>query len=688
MTSGGTQARRPLPPGHHAWTRHQSVDSQLEKAASALNGHGPTLLEAHLPFKELSRLAQADRRAPDPIYAAHRWWARRPPSVMRGLLLAASLPANIPMNTFWKMFGSDATPLAGRRIHDLFVGGGTTVIEASRLGAITSGTDVDPLAIEIVRHELRRPDAEAVRDAGEQLLAFLDKQTRDLFEGTSANWTPVHYFYVHEVECPGCREQRPLYRSLEIARYSGKSGAVVRTEGLVAFCPDCFSLHRLAKSNRKEIHCCGRRHKLNSGTFVKQRFKCPECGRLAAHRELKTGVAPRRLLAVEESSPQQKRRIREPRAHDRRREELAAKRLRSLRGLHLPGGRLSRRRIDERPLSFGIEKHSELFSCRQLVVFGLAFRWIKRARLHHDVRRALILAVSNALTTNNRLCSYAAEYGRLAPLFSVRSYSLPSLAVELNPLHPTAGRGTLRRSIDRVVRSTGEEVRRYVWNVAQRRPVATTMRFIERSSAAGIVCASAESPPAGADGPIDLCLFDPPYFDYIAYSELSEFYRAWVGKSRLGGTPLLPHQNDPVRTFSERLARCLLAVKPRLRKRCPMVFTYHSASSEAWSAIGQAIDRAGMRITALWPLRNDSHMGHHSSDGNCEWDLVVVCRRREECAPATIRHTAKEWAEAAKPLRIRRADRRSMSHAITMASSRFGLPLSGQSNGQGGSHEH
>jgi adenine-specific DNA methylase len=337
--------------------------------------------------------------------------------------------------------------------------------------------------------------------------------------------------------------------------------------------------------------------------------------------------------------------------------------------------------VDDRPLSFGIEKPSELFTDRQLVVFGLAFHWIKRQRLSRDVRRAIRLAVSNALTTNNRLCSYAAEYGRLAPLFSVRSYSLPTLAVELNPLHPSAGRGTLRRSIDRVVRSTSGEVRRYVWSVTQRRPVPANMRFPRRPSATGIVCASAESRPTHLDGPIDLCLFDPPYFDYIAYSELSEFYRAWVGRSRLGGTPLLPDRGDPVRTFSDRLTSCLLAVKPRLRKRCPMVFTYHSASADAWSAIGQALDGAGMRITALWPLRNDSHMGHHSSDGNCEWDLVVVCRRKGDCAPATLDSTAKEWAEAAKPLRIRPVDRRSMTYAIEMASSRYGRPLTHRAKG-------
>lgn len=664
------------------------VSKSEQPRALGLNGHRVTLLEARLPFRELSLLAHADRRAPDPVYAAHRWWARRPPSAMRGLLLAASLPSNTTPAAFWEAFNSDIALLSGRLVHDLFVGGGTTVVEAARLGATPSGTDVDPLAIEIVRHELRRPEARLVREAGNRLLAHLRQQAGHLFAGKNKAWTPVHYFFIHEVMCPGCHVRSSLYRTLEIARFSGKNGAVVRAEKLVAFCPECFDLHHLMRAGRRELRCCGHRHRLADGTFVGQRFRCPHCGEKASHRELKTGIAVRRLIAVEESSNDQRRRIRKPSAKELELDSFAAEHLCRIEGdLHLPTKSFARIRVDDRPLSFGVTKPRELFSARQLVVFGLAFRWVRSESLPRDVRRALLLAVSNALTTNNRLCSYATEYGRLAPLFSVRSYSLPSLAVELNPLHPSAGRGTLSRSIDRVVRSTDRAVRRYIWDVRQGRPTATEMRFAARPNTSGIVCASAESPPKGLEGPIDLCLFDPPYFDYIAYSELSEFYRAWLSRPTLGGDPLLPDPGDPVRTFSRQLARCLLAVKPRLRRGAPMVFTYHSASADAWTAIGQALDLAGLRITALWPLRNDSHMGHHSSDGNCEWDLVVVCRKSEECASARLQSTVTEWAAAARPLRIRPVDRRSMTHAVAMASSRFGRALTQRANGQGGTDE-
>lgn len=48
-----------------------------------------TLLETDFPYLEVSQLVAADRRATDPAYQAHRWFARRPPALIRAALLAA-----------------------------------------------------------------------------------------------------------------------------------------------------------------------------------------------------------------------------------------------------------------------------------------------------------------------------------------------------------------------------------------------------------------------------------------------------------------------------------------------------------------------------------------------------------------------------------------------------------------------
>ena len=92
-------------------------------------------------------------------------------------------------------------------------------------------------------------------------------------------------------------------------------------------------------------------------------------------------------------------------------------------------------RRDPRPRSFGIAAIRDLFTPRQLLILGAANAWIESQNISDSTERALRLAFSNALVSNNRLCSYATDYGRLSPLYSIRGYSLPALSVELNPLH-------------------------------------------------------------------------------------------------------------------------------------------------------------------------------------------------------------------------------------------------------------
>jgi len=103
----------------------------------------------------------------------------------------------------------------------------------------------------------------------------------------------------------------------------------------------------------------------------------------------------------------------------------------------------------------------------------------------------------------------------------------------------------------------------------------------------------------------------------------------------------------------------------------PIGFTYHSTNADAWDAIGEAIDASNLRVTAVWPVRSDGHMGHHSHDGNSEWDLVIVCRRCSETEPHEPQFTVEQWIENVKPLHVSEADRHNMNLAYAMAASRF-----------------
>ena len=500
----------PLPHGGHNGAVKSSGPSYVRREPS----HSRTLLEEALPFRELSLIAEASRRSKDPVYGAHRWWARRPPLVMRGLLLAASLPGDTDAGRYWTLFESSSLALSGLHVHDPFAGGGSTLVEAARLGASVSGTDVDPLAVELVRHEIESVDEHAFSRAADQLLEFVQQRVGHLFQGPDAGWTPVHYFYIHEVTCPDCSECGLLYKDLVIARRSSKAGSVVRDSAIVAFCPNCFEIHNLQRADRTQLRCCGRRYPLYAGTYRGSRYICPHCGHKSNHIQLHSGQAPRRLLALEETCDGVPRRFRKPTSSDMALLDAASQYVKEhIDEMDIPDYEFKPDRVDTRPVSYGVHNLRQLFTDRQLAVFGHAFRWVKEnSNPDYRVDRALRLALSNALATNNRLCSYAREYGRLAPLFSLRGYVFPAMPVELNAFHMSAGRGTLKRNFDRVQRSSVKLVRRHTWDVA-----SGTVRRFEADYSAGVREVDMQCRPAHAielslRASQDICIFDPPLF--------------------------------------------------------------------------------------------------------------------------------------------------------------------------------
>src|SRR5436305_2528058 len=249
-----------------------------------------TLLETSFPFRELSLVINADRRTRDPIYGVHRWWARRPPALLRGLLIASHLDTNATTEDFWRLFSSAERPLAGQRVLDPFAGGGSTLVEAARLGANIIGSDVDPLAVRIVGTELTPPQLEPLRRAGAELLAWLHEAFAKLYPAKD-HVTPLHYFHVPIVKCPNCQQPGPLYRNLVLVRDPRRRGAVIRDDRLTCFCPICFSLRQMQKPDAVRLQCCGKQQAIWSGTFTDQAYSCPECGTKSSHRDLQTGAA-------------------------------------------------------------------------------------------------------------------------------------------------------------------------------------------------------------------------------------------------------------------------------------------------------------------------------------------------------------------------------------------------------------
>ncbi len=607
-----------------------------------------SLLEADFPYADVSAVARADRYTRDGVYAAHKWWARRPPSVIRALLVASTLPANATPENFWALYADDSPTLEGLHVGDPFMGGATTLVEAARLGATVTGIDVDPVAVLIAREELAEVgDPTAFTKAAEDLLSYMRRRCGGLYGIEEGEAEPLHYFYLRRVTCNDCGIESLMYRNPVLARDVGKNGGVVRRRGADVFCPDCRGLRHLPES-RKGFRCCGRLHRLDTGTYERAAHTCPVCGARRKHEHLKTALLPRELLAVEETITGGRRRLRPPTADDlsliAAAEEIAADFMNRAPVAELRG-------IDAgRPLNYGLKTVADLFTGRQQIVFAKALGWIDdQAQLPAPILTRLRLAVSNALAANNILCGYATDYGRLAPLFSgVRSYAMPVLSVELNPLHKSAGRGTLTATVRRVQHSLVEETRRHVHD-SETGEITERIFTTRRPSKHHVVCQSADRSFPARLGPCDMIVTDPPYFDFIAYSDLSLLYRAWLWPDAedgsLGGRPIYPIGDDPVFDFAGRLGRAFTMATRALKPGGSVTFTFHSTNPDAWRALAIALRKAKLWVTAVFPVWTDARAAAHAHPGNCEWDVVFTCRPAGTGKSPTIEATVEDWCQ-------------------------------------------
>lgn len=153
-------------------------------------------IEESFPIVEINKLAVPERNSFKPIYQMHKWFARRSSSVFRAILLAALKPAGTDiMEEFYKDHTNDPDT-KDKVIVDPFMGGGTTVVEALRLGCKVTGIDLNPVAWFIVKTEVEPVDIEELKKAFKRL-----SEREVKWSGKPLKETLLS---LYKTECPGC----------------------------------------------------------------------------------------------------------------------------------------------------------------------------------------------------------------------------------------------------------------------------------------------------------------------------------------------------------------------------------------------------------------------------------------------------------------------------------------------------
>jgi putative DNA methylase len=160
-----------------------------------------TCLEVDFPILPINHVAAIEGNAGKPIYQMSKWWARRRSSVFRAMLIAAatkapddpSEAARIVWNAYYGNHQKNSE-FQRLKVADIFMGGGTTIVEGARLGMQMYGNDLNPVAWLVVKNELAQVEPEEVKNLLDSIEAEVKPQIMPFYacdcpRGHKGKWT-------------------------------------------------------------------------------------------------------------------------------------------------------------------------------------------------------------------------------------------------------------------------------------------------------------------------------------------------------------------------------------------------------------------------------------------------------------------------------------------------------------------
>lgn len=171
----------------------------------------------------VSELAHRERSAFKPVYSMNRWWARRSSAVFRAILLGLLDSRSTANSSDLYVNALEEFPEAAENvILDPFMGGGTTIVEALRVGYRTVGVDLNPLAWFIVRNECTAVDLDALDAAFERVRAAAEAKVQALYTTSCPHCSEpaqvVHTFWAKVARCGTCDEEVEMRRDWIVGR--------------------------------------------------------------------------------------------------------------------------------------------------------------------------------------------------------------------------------------------------------------------------------------------------------------------------------------------------------------------------------------------------------------------------------------------------------------------------------------
>ncbi|MFB6185751.1 MAG: DNA methyltransferase, partial [Halobacteriaceae archaeon] len=549
-------------------------------------------IERGFPIERVNEIAGREghggaRRYYRPIYAMHKWWARRLGSVFRSIYLYSLIDEDADVEVFepgqngslsengggttdieelvdnvdidnpdslWPLYNKDVR-VRNKRVLDPFMGGGTSIVEASRFGANVAGYDLNPVAWFVVKKELDTGsvELEELEKAYNLLETKISNELRRFYKtpcpscGEKAD--VMYYLWVKELDCVSCNETVSLFRDYRIgkARYGD--------DGYNVLCPECESIV-LSDDWRSDTTCseCGHSFVPENGNLEGgSQYSCRSCGQKysATDAVSEQDGYNKRLYAIEYHCPHCESRgksrgeskgykaveqadidlwedaVDEWDSNTELREYVPNYKIR-------PGWKTASSEFegsapgagDLRP--HGITKWTDMFNKRQLLTLSKLLKAIDELNeegIDKSAQEFALLVFSDILRTNTMMTGYTPVNNTINQIFKTNSFDPPHQPAEGNPWGAKFGYATFQASWKTM--KSGVE-----WGKSP------TERYVEDGE-------TEESPsfnyPVGKntqvrcrdmneideENVVDAVITDPPYYDNVLYSELSDYFYVW-----------------------------------------------------------------------------------------------------------------------------------------------------------------
>jgi putative DNA methylase len=618
-----------------------------------------TALETDFPIVEVSQVAEQEswrKEINRPIYHIHKWWATRLGSVFRAIALGALRPAS--SNT-WDDFYKKHD-LSNKVVLDPFMGSGTTLGEAVKLGAKAIGCDINPVSSFLVRQAFTRVSERRLRAAFGHLENSVAPEikryyrTRDPQTGEFIQ--VLYYFWVKIVTTPG-GDVLPLF-----SRYVFAQDAYPKKKPRAQLvCAGCWVVFE-GRYDIHKVECPECAHQFNpqvgpaAGQFVIDR-----AGGKHRIKELLSVESPleHKLYAIMALRPDGTKVYLTPTQEDSALYDEAVTRL-VCENLPLPTMEVRPGHNTDQARGYNYKRWRDFFNPRQLLCHGLLLRAILAIE-DIEVQEQMLCLFSSTLEFNNLFCSFKGEgTGAVRHMFSNHILKPERTPLENSVWGTHSSSGTFSTLFEsRLLRAKRylDEPFELVLNrdlfgdrtgtskVIASRPinvqtVSSWDQFHACNQAVMILNGDSSQLPV-PDESIDAVITDPPYFDFVHYSELSDFFFAWLspalrsrhpGFARPDSSDTGEVQHKDSREFARLLGSVFGECRRVLKKDGVLAFSFHHSRPEGWAAIYEAINTAGLCVVAAHPVHAELRGASPKTAAKApiSLDAILVCKRRAD----------------------------------------------------------